>query len=283
VLAQLLLGLALGAAIGWLGYRLGTFSASGIVGVAVVSGFTFGAAGWVWGILPHVLFIGWIVWSRYGATRKAQLPGRSAAGSRRDLRQVLAGAGWATILALLHRAAPHAIGVFAAYIGALATSSADSWATELGVLSVQLPRLVTSGRRVPAGTPGAISVLGSVASLGGAWLIGLLGLVFAVLLAWLKNVPWDRILLWLPLAGAAGGMVGSLADSLLGGTAQGLYFCERCKVETETRIHSCGQVAQQVRGWRWLTNDGIDLISSVVGAAVAAGITVWLAQSSISW
>lgn len=283
MLTELLVGLGLGLVLGWLGYWRGAFSAGGFVGVVLISSFTFGAAGWVWGMLPSILFLSWILWSRYGAARKAQLTDRFSQSPRRGLLQVVASTGWAAALALLHRAAPAARSVFVAYVGALATLCADTWASELGVLSRQPPRLVTTGRRVPAGTPGAISALGCVAALGGAWLIGLVGLLLAVLSAWLKNLPWDRILLWLPLAGAAGGMVGCLVDSFLGAAAQGLYYCEQCQRETEVRLHSCGQMARQVRGWSWLTNEGINLVSSVVGAAVAAAIVVWLAQSNISW
>lgn len=283
MLTELAVGLVVGVAIGWLGYWRGVLSASGIIGVVVVSSLTFGAAGWVWGILPHLLFLSWILWARFGAARKAQLSERFSEGPRRGLYQVLASGGWATILALLHRLVPNVTSVFVAYVGALATLNADTWAGELGVLSSQLPRLVTTGRRVPASTSGAVSGLGCVAALGGAWLIGLVGLLLAVLLAWLKNVSWNRILLWLPLAGTAGGMVGCLADSLLGAAAQGMYYCERCQRETENRFHSCGQVARQVRGWSWLTNEGVNLASSVVGAAVAAGVAAWLAQTNISW
>ena len=282
MLTELAVGLALGLVMGGLGYWRGVLSVGGVVGVVLVSGVTFGAAGWVWGILPHLLFLSWILLTRFGLARKAQLPERLAAGSRLGFYQVLASAGWATLLALLHRLAG-TLSVFAAYVGALASLNADTWASELGVLSSQPPRLITTGRRAPAGTPGAISALGCVAALGGAWLVGLVGLFLAVLLAWLKNISWDRILLWLPLAGTAGGLVGCFVDSLLGATAQGIYYCERCQMYTEVRLHSCGQVAQQVRGWSWLTNEGINLVGSVVGAAVAAGIVAWLAQSTVSW
>src|SRR5438093_5230732 len=46
--------------------------------------------------------------------------------------------------------------------GALAAAAADTWATEIGAFSPFAPRLITSGRQVPRGTSGGITVLGSL-------------------------------------------------------------------------------------------------------------------------
>ena len=283
VVLELLLGLVLGAAIGWFGYRLRVFSRDGILGVTLVSTAAFGAGGWVWGAVLLICLLGSSLCSHYGLGYKERLTERYGRNGRRGLVSVLAGAGWGTVLALLHLLAPRAIGIYAAYVGTLAAMTADTWATELGVLSARPPRLITSRRRVAAGTPGAVSTLGIVAALSGAWLAGFVGLLLSVLWSWFHNAPWDRSLSWLPLAATAGGMVGMLVDSLLGAAAQGIYYCERCEKETESRVHSCGESARQIRGWSWLTNDAINLVSSVVGAAVSAGVVVWLAQTSIWW
>ena len=74
------------------------------------------------------------------------------------------------------------------------------------------------------------------------------------------------------LAATAGGVGGSLFDSLLGATAQAIYWCDRCGKETERRVHGCGTETRQVRGTRWLGNDVVNFLASVVGALVAAGI-----------
>jgi len=174
--------------------------------------------------------------------------------------------------------------VLAAYVGAVATATADVWASEVGMLSPQRPRIIISRRRVAPGTPGAVSFLGCVAALGGAWLVGLTGLLLVLLRTVLaESGLWDRKLLWLPLSAALGGVAGCLLDSFLGATAQAYYHCEHCSAYSETPIHTCGHPANPVRGWFWLTNEGVDLVSSVFGAAVAAALFAGLARSGVPW
>jgi uncharacterized protein (TIGR00297 family) len=283
VLGQLLLGLLLGVAVGGLGWRLAWFSRSGMFAILIVSVLNFVLAGWTWGVLPLAFLASSGIWSRYSAAHKTQAVQGSACCATRDWQQVLAATIWPTTLAVLHLAAPSASVILAAYTGAVAAMTADRWASAVGVLSPRAPRLVTTRRRAIAGAPGGVSLLGSVAALAGAWLIGFLGLLLSTLAAWLKNSSWYRILLWLPLTATVGGMAGCLVDSLLGATAQGVYYCERCQQETEGPVHTCGETAHQVRGWAWLTNEGINFVSAVVGAAVAAGVFAWLAQTNIWW
>jgi uncharacterized membrane protein len=67
-----------------------------------------------------------------------------------------------------------------------------------------------------------------------------------------------------------GGLAGSLFDSLLGATVQAMYYSASRDKETEKRIDPDGQPNQHVRGWAWLDNDVVNLISSLVGAGMAA-------------
>ena len=280
---NLLLGLGLGAVTGGVGYRLGLLSRSGTIAVVLVGVFAFGAGGWIWGALSLVFFVSSGLWSRFRARYKKSLSERFDQGARRNWGQVLARLGWSVALALSHALGAESTGVFVAFAGAIATATADAWATELGVLSAQAPRLLVSRRRVPAGTPGAISITGVLAAVGGSWLIGFSALLLKAIGAWLDRAEWDPALLWLPLTAMIGGVTGSLLDSFLGATAQGIFYCERCDKETEERIHTCGEPARQIRGWAWLTNDGINLASSAVDAAVAAGVFAWLAQTRMRW
>ncbi|MFQ6057871.1 MAG: DUF92 domain-containing protein [Anaerolineae bacterium] len=262
---NLLLGFLLSAFIAYLGYRGRSLSPSGVVGAIVVGTLIFGLGGWVWGLLLIVFFISSSLLSRYREGEKQGLAEKFAKVGGRDLGQALANGGWGALLAIAHALRPHPL-LFAAFVGAMAAVNADTWATELGVLSPSLPRLITTGQPVPVGTSGGVSPLGTMASLAGALLIGLLALILEALAPGGDPSPLAR---WLPLAAGLGGLAGSLFDSLLGATVQSIYYCEACQKETESQVHHCGATTQQTRGWRWLDNDGVNFLSSVVGSTVA--------------
>ena len=76
---------------------------------------------------------------------------------------------------------------------------------------------------------------------------------------------------------AAGGTVGSLLDSILGATVQGMYVCGREGVQTEQHpVHRCGSPTLHSRGWRWLNNDWVNFICATTGALVACGLAALL-------
>jgi uncharacterized membrane protein len=152
----------------------------------------------------------------------------------------------------------------------MAAVNADTWATELGVLSQRPPRLITTRQRVEVGTSGGVTWLGIAASLGGALFIGLLGG-----LGWLVLRQGGAAAGALLFAATLGGMSGSLCDSVLGATVQAIYWCDVCQKETERQVHRCSTQTRLLRGWHWLGNDLVNFIASVVGALVAVGIG-WL-------
>lgn len=277
VLWEAALGLALGVLLGLLGYRSRLLTARSAAVLLLALTAVFAVAGWEWGgvLVVHVVAEG--LWARCRVPAKMALGQRFSPLERRGVAKVLGRLGWPVILALYQHAGDHAL-LFSAFVGAVAVATADAWSTEVGVLSAQPPRLITTRRPVEAGTAGGVSTLGIVAALGGAWLIGFVGLALTVLSEWLAMRAWDRTLLWLPLAATLGGLIGDLVDSLLGATAQAVYYCEQCEQQTESYIHTCGQQARRVRGVPWLTNEAVDLVSGLIGAAICALVVGLLAH-----
>ena len=266
---QIFWGLILSAAIGYAGHRKGALSSSGALGAVLVGTLIFGLGGWDWGFLLIAFFLSSSLLSRYREREKEALAEKFAKGSQRDLGQALANGGLGALLAIGAAFYPHPLW-WVAYVGTMATVNADTWATEIGVLNRTQPRLITTGRPVEVGTSGGVSWLGTLATFAGGLLIGLLAALFQLFSA-------DGLELWiLLLGGAAGGLAGSLFDSLLGATVQAIYYCDRCAKETERKLHRCGEETRQLRGWRWLNNDLVNLISSGVGAAVALGLALCL-------
>lgn len=270
-LIQILGGLLLSVLVGLAAYQRQSLTVNGVVGAVIVGTLIFGFGGWTWGLLLIVFFVSSSVLSRYREVEKESLAEKFAKGGQRDIGQVLANGGWGAALAVAHAFTPHPI-LWAAFIGAMAAVTADTWSTELGVLSRGQPRLITTGEPVPVGTSGGVSVLGTAATVAGSFFIGLVMFFLHGLALVATGGSWGGLDPWLILMGGAGGLAGSLFDSLLGATLQGIYYCVRCAKETEKTRHGCGQVTRLVRGYRWLSNDLVNLFSSVVGSIVAAAV-----------
>ncbi len=266
-------GFLLSLLVGLAAYQRQALARSGVVGAVITGTLIFGFGGWTWGLLLIAFFFSSSALSRYRELEKGELAEKFAKGSQRDIGQALANGGWGAVIAVAHAFTPHPL-LWAAFIGAIASVTADTWATELGVLSRNQPRLITTGQPVPVGTSGGVSVLGTAATVAGGGFIGLVMWLLHALAVIVVGGSLGWRDLWLVIIGGVGGLAGSLFDSLLGATLQGIYYCDRCAKETEKTLHGCGQVTHLVRGYRWLNNDWVNLISSVVGSVVAA-VVAW--------
>ena len=188
-------------------------------------------------------------------------------GGARDPWQVIANGGLASVLAAAFFISPQPV-LFAAFLGVLATVNADTWATEIGVLSRGLPRLITTFKPVERGRSGGISPLGIIASLLGALFIGLCAAVLSSLLdaQLLSVIPfWTMV----AVAGLSG-LLGSIVDSLIGATLQAQYYCGACKKPTEQRVHHCGTRTVLKTGLSFVDNDTVNLLASIIGGVIAA-------------
>lgn len=190
------------------------------------------------GLTPLVaLFVLTFLATKAGKTKKARI---GAAESRRgrNAAQIIANLGAASLAMdlplfahpLLHQQAAVML------LGVLAEATADTVSSEIGAAFGGRPFLLTTFRRVDAGTDGAISTLGTLSGCVGAALVTTTG-------AWSMGLSFREA-----SAAFAGGVLGLLFDSLLGATL------ER-------------------RGW--LGNDWVNFASTVAGALTAAALTTW--------
>ena len=273
-LLQIALGLVLSSIIAWLAYRRRSLTASGALGAVLTGTAIFGLGGLDWGLLLIAFFVSSSALTRYKEPAKAAAAEQFAKGGARDVWQALANGGLAALVAVLYglTGSTHLPLLFA-FVGALAEANADTWATELGILSQQTPRMITTGRPVAPGTSGGVTRDGTLAALAGAAFIAMLAAIFRLIGG---LTPGSAVMLW--LAGSLAGWLGSLADSLLGATVQGIYYCDTCSKETERQLHRCGARTRLIRGWRALNNDGVNFIGTLVGAAVAGGLGALLVK-----
>ena len=115
------------------------------------------------------------------------------------------------------------------FIGAIATATADTLASEIGVL--HQPRLITTFQKVDPGTDGAVSVLGTVVGMVGAAIIGIAAFFLGIV-----HDPLSAI-----VVSVISGTVGCFMDSILGAVL------ERRDL---------------------ITNEHVNLLATIVGAIV---------------
>lgn len=258
---QLVVAFLLSAIVVALAFWRGSLSRSGAAGATIVGTLIMSFGGWTWGILLAVFFVSSSLLSHYKEEEKQVMAEKFEKGHRRDVGQVIANGGLAAIAAVLSAIAPSPFWL-PLFVGAMATVTADTWATELGTLSRRPPRLITTGRAVEVGTSGGVSLLGTAVSLLGGLFIGL-----AAGLLTEHFTLGDAAII-----GVVSGLAGSLFDSLLGATVQQLYYCDVCRKETERKVHRYTHQTRPLRGWSWLNNDRVNLLASVVGGVAAVGL-----------
>ncbi|MEC0201721.1 DUF92 domain-containing protein [Paenibacillus lautus] len=250
-------------------YRKRSLSESGAAAAILMGTIYYGAGNVFWFGTLLLFFITSTLLSRYGKQRKADLEKSYAKTGRRDAGQVFANGGIGMVLCLLNAWFPSELWVFL-FIGVMATVTADTWATEVGSLSRKPPRSVMNGKVLTAGESGGVSWVGSTAAAIGSILIGAGGWLLA---------GWSGMnaeILPYVLAALAGGLVGAFADSYLGATLQVMYRCRVCGKSVEVS-HHCGEDTVRTRGAAWMSNDAVNLVSSLLGGAASYGIAVLIA------
>jgi uncharacterized protein (TIGR00297 family) len=203
-----------------------------VIGVAI-----FVSLGWRGWTLLLVTFVAASIASRTGIARKERLGIAESRGGRRGPGNAIANTGAAAIAALLAGLGVHPDAARLAFTAALATAGSDTIASEIGKAFGRRTLSITTLSRVPAGTPGAMSLEGTVAGILGAVALGAvavpLGLVPAAALT----------------AIVVGATAGALLESWLAATLEGPGI---------------------------LNNDVLNFINSVAGIAVALSVWRWL-------
>ncbi len=269
-------GLLFSSCIGLVAYRRQSLDKSGVLG-SIISGTSIvSMGGWTWGLSLVYFFVSSSLLSSFRSREKAVVAtDKFSKGSRRDLLQVAANGGLATFFALCYgisRSPGMRRLAQSGFIGALATATADTWATELGTLSKTPPRLITNGKSIAPGTSGGITPLGMAASALGSCSLGYF--------FWLVNgLRESRSIA--PFLAFISGITGSCFDSFLGATSQAMYFCPICKTETEQHIHHCGSRTEFLRGIPWLNNDVVNFIATMIGSITAIALDIFFALLSI--
>lgn len=165
------LGAILSASFAFFGFLFRRLTLDGMFATIIVGTFILGFGGWAVAGVVLLFFISSVFISRPNRTNNSD-PGM---GIRRNGLQVWANGFWLVVLLVLD--VIYNTGFFTVgAVAAVATATADTWATELGSAAPDSTYLITNLQKVTPGTDGAISLQGTVAALMGSGMIALASL-----------------------------------------------------------------------------------------------------------
>ncbi len=153
---------------------------SGFLSMLLISAVFIWNQGMVFLILLFAMYASASLWTRYRHAYKSTLlePVVKKHGPR-DAVQALCNLGVAFFCFLFYLHTREQVYLLA-LMGSVASSNADSWASELGVLSKQKPVLITTFKPCPVGISGGITWLGTFAGIAGSFFIAGLAWLLAV-------------------------------------------------------------------------------------------------------
>jgi uncharacterized protein (TIGR00297 family) len=202
--SQLTTALLVTGAFAALAYALGMISRSGALGGVLVGTTIYASLGTRGFAILALFVVGGSLLTRLGYGRKQRTGTAQEHGGRRSARNAIANCSVATLCSLL-AAATGSEPLAAAFVASIGAAFADTAESEIGQLFSRTPRLITTLRKVPPGTDGAVSLPGTLAGAGAAGLTAGLGLSLGMLPA-----PGSALLV------AVAALSGTLADSLIG-------------------------------------------------------------------
>ena len=161
--------LAIGAAVNTV-LAMAAYVARGVDRSGALCGWCLGVAlyafsGWRGFTMLFLFFALGTMCTQLGYAKKAILGIAQDKGGRRGARNAIANTGAGVLFAFLAIATPHHALFTLALAAAFATAASDTVASEIGQAFGRTTYLVTTGKRVPAGTDGAVSLEGTLAGL----------------------------------------------------------------------------------------------------------------------
>ncbi len=255
LLLQLISGTALSDLVSILAYRFKLLTLDGALSAFLLGSIIFGTGGVTFALPLLFFFFSSSLLSKYKQGKKTEYKTIFEKTGARDKNQVLANGSLAGILCFIYLLFPSS-SIYSAYLSSLAAVTADTWGTEIGILSPSAPLSLKSFKRVSPGSSGGISLLGTISSFCGSFFLVLSGFIPGVSPFPLRLNAFLIIIL--------AGFSGSLIDSLLGAYLQAQYLCPVCHKITEKKAH-CGLETKRVSGISWLNNDWVNFLSSISG------------------
>lgn len=247
---QIVLGFLFSVPISVIAYYKQSLSKSGMIAGAFLGAMIYAFGGSISTILMMSFFISSSVLSKLKHVKKRSVEKLEYKGSRRDWIQVFANGGTALAFSFIYWYTNHLPFLVCVAIS-LAAATADTWGSEVGVLSKKPPVSIVSFKPVERGLSGGISIFGTFVSLLGSGFIATLFIILKIIV--LGHYEHNFILFSIV---TVFGFLGSLIDSYLGAVFQASYYDDENSCITEKKGKN-----KLVKGLPWMTNDMVNFLS----------------------
>src|SRR5215212_10302601 len=213
----------------------------------------FGATSWF--IVLLLFFLISSLFTKYKFKQKQMMGLAEENNGARGWRNVLANGGPLATIAILYYISHNDPIFMLCFVGSISFALSDTVATEVGLLSKVKPRSLFTGKQIDKGQSGGVTIQGEIAALIGSLLIGTIcGLLIS--------------------AAIVGGMIATNIDSIFGATIQAKYRCINCRKYLEKRSIHCNFPTIQEKGISIVSNNMVNLISAIIGAAISANFII---------
>ncbi|MFM7310962.1 MAG: DUF92 domain-containing protein [Flavobacteriales bacterium] len=227
-------------------YKRGSVAISGAFAMVIITSVLAILNAWLVISAMGTMFLTSSLLSKWRKDQKQKTTKHIIMHEPRNATQAFANLGVAFVLAFLSGVLNCTDMLFYA-LGAIAAANADTWASEIGVLSRSKPKYLLSRQVVDAGLSGGVTALGIFASIAGSACIAAIYFLFS------HNLTLTLII-WMA------GFIGSIMDSLLG---------ELIQVKYKTQSGLVTEIQQQgatFKGMPYVNNDTVNFICSLTGA-----------------
>jgi len=240
--------------ISFVSFKLRMLSLSGMIAATFVGGIIFAFGGISASVLLLTFFISGSLLGRLNKSK----------GERRNWKQVLCN-GVIPAIAVIIISFRHDLReeVSLLFLGSIATATADTWATEIGIRFGKKFYNIFTFRPTQRGPSGGVSFIGIAASIIGAFVIALISLI-----RFLDTDPLCGLVLVkvIPVI-TISGFCGALLDSIIGATLQAKYKMPDGSI---SEVKSEGAVLHS--GVSFIGNNATNLIATIWGGVIA----IWL-------
>ncbi|KAI9126048.1 hypothetical protein K1719_003466 [Acacia pycnantha] len=263
-------------------YRRKSLSLSGAISGFVVMAIHI-SVGYRFGAMILAFFFTSSKLTKIGEDKKRKVDPEFKEGGQRNWIQVLSNSSIATVLVIIvwkltegqdkclnSKDSALITSLIGGIIGHYSCCNGDTWSSELGILSDDQPRLITTFKPVRRGTNGGVTKAGLLAATAAGSVIGLSFVLLGFLTTRCDFDVALKQLLVIPISALAG-LGGSVIDSLLGATLQFSGFCTvRNKI-----VGKPGPTVKRISGLSILDNNAVNFVSILLTSILTSIICMY--------